>query len=462
MKNFLYIIVFIVTFFILGAYLVSQDHQNRYAKYIKDNTPSKIKHFLKDTLFYLPIKLRNVSNTEKLYREIEIENKKLKKENKILNNKLNLGKYEKKNINNKYLAETIIIPFDIEKKFENIKPNGYLEIFKNKLIVTYVSGEIIYFDKKIFNRKKKNFTKIKTNLIKDKLFDGSIIWTGIKDTKIVNNKIYISLTQEIKPNCYNTSLFSAEINLLYLDFTEVFKSKECAEIQKRIEYFKYFNGHQNGGRIEYLNEKIYLTIGDYNNWESPQDKNSDFGKILEIDPKNNEYRHVSMGHRNQQGLDIFSYDDNTLISTEHGPKGGDEINIIDLNKNLNQNNYGWPIVSYGNHYDIIPINSYSKKYAPLYKDHNKYGFVEPLFYFKKSIGISEIEKNFFSKKNQFFVTSLKEKKIYVLEIKNNDFNLVEEIYIGERIRDIIYDFDEKVYFLYLEDSPKLLKFSNLN
>ena len=39
---------------------------------------------------------------------------------------------------------------------------------------------------------------------------------------------------------------------------EVFKSSECAIIEKRIEYFKYFNGHQNGGRIEYLNKKIYL------------------------------------------------------------------------------------------------------------------------------------------------------------------------------------------------------------
>ena len=57
---------------------------------------------------------------------------------------------------------------------------------------------------------------------------------------------------------------------------------------------------------------------------------------------------------------------------------------------------------------------------------------------------------------------MKEKKIYVFEIKNDVFNLIEEIYIGERIRDIIYDFDEKAYFLYLENSPKLLKLSNLN
>ena len=461
MKKSYVVVIIALTLLIFGTYLASQDHQNRYAKYIKDNTPSKIKNFLKNTLFYLPIKIRNASNTEKLYLEAELENKKLKKENKILINKLNLGKYEKKNINNKYLAESIIIPYDIEKKFENIKPNGYLEVFENKLIVVYVSGEIIYFNKNIFNDKKNEYTKIKTNLIKDKLFDGSIVWTGIKDTKVINNKIYISLTQEIKPNCYNTSLFSAEVNLIYLDFKEVFKSSECAIIEKRIEYFKYFNGHQNGGRIEYLNKKIYLTIGDYNNWEFPQDENSDFGKILEIDPKNNEYRYISMGHRNQQGLDIFSNDNNTLISTEHGPKGGDEINIIKLDKNLNQNNYGWPIASYGDHYDIIPINSHTKRYAPLNKNHNNYGFVEPLFYFKKSIGISEIEKNFF-KKNQFFVTSLKEKKIYVFEIKNDVFNLVEEIYIGERIRDIIYDFDEKAYFLYLENSPKLLKLSNLN
>ena len=125
MKKLYVVVIIALTLLIFGTYLASQDHQNRYAKYIKDNTPSKIKIF-KNTLFYIPIKIRNASNTEKLYLEAELENKKLKKENKILNNKLNLGKYEK-NINNKYLAESIIIPYDIEK---NLKILNLMVILK--------------------------------------------------------------------------------------------------------------------------------------------------------------------------------------------------------------------------------------------------------------------------------------------------------------------------------------------
>ena len=463
MKKKFYIIIFSFLLFIFfGGYLISQNHNNKFSKYIKDNTPSEFKQFLKNTIFSLPLKLREESEVAKLYEKTITENIKLQKENKILKNKLNLGKYERKKINEKYISETIVIPYDLKKKFEFNKSRGYLETYDDKLIVVNVSGEIIYFEKSIFDSQKTEFKNIKSNLNTENLFDGSLVWTGIKDVKRVKNKLYISLTHEIEPKCYNTSLFVAEINFNYLNFEEVFKSKECAKIEKRVEYFAYFNGHQTGGRIENLNNKIILTIGDYNSWEFPQKDDSDFGKILEIDPQNKIYRYISKGHRNQQGLEIFSTNDKTLISTEHGPKGGDEINIINLNENFKVNNYGWPISSYGNHYDVVPINSYTKKYAPLNKNHQSYNFIEPSFYFEKSIGISEIEKNFFSKDNQYFVTSLKMKTIYVLEINHNDFQIVDKIYIGERIRDIIYDFNKNVYYIYLEDTPKIMRLSNLN
>ena len=54
-----------------------------------------------------------------------------------------------------------------------------------------------------------------------------------------------------------------------------------------------------------------------------------------------------MGHRNPQGLLVF---DNIVLSTEHGPRGGDEINKIMFGKN-----YGWPISSYGKIWKYIRI-----------------------------------------------------------------------------------------------------------
>ena len=73
------------------------------------------------------------------------------------------------------------------------------------------------------------------------------------------------------------------------------------------------------------------------------DMKSIFGKILEIDLNTKEDTIFSSGHRNPQGLEIFLQNGNKiLLSTEHGPQGGDEINNIKFNKN-----YGWPISSYG-------------------------------------------------------------------------------------------------------------------
>ena len=55
-----------------------------------------------------------------------------------------------------------------------------------------------------------------------------------------------------------------------------------------------------------------------------------------------------MGHRNPQGL-YYNQSKNFVLSTEHGPQGGDEINLITLlEKKIF--NYGWPISSYGEHY----------------------------------------------------------------------------------------------------------------
>ena len=67
---------------------------------------------------------------------------------------------------------------------------------------------------------------------------------------------------------------------------------------------------------------------------------SDIGKILFINLDNYKKIIFSKGHRNPQGL--LNIDNKNILSTEHGPYGGDEINKIIFGKN-----YGWPIASYG-------------------------------------------------------------------------------------------------------------------
>ncbi len=94
-----------------------------------------------------------------------------------------------------------------------------------------------------------------------------------------------------------------------------------------------------------------------------QDLNSHVGKLLRLNddgsvPDDNPFIGLaghkpeiySYGHRNQQGLAVHP-DTGVVYATEHGPQNGDELNVIQAG-----GNYGWPIVSYGRHYDGIRVS----------------------------------------------------------------------------------------------------------
>ena len=151
-------------------------------------------------------------------------------------------------------------------------------------------------------------------------------------------------------------------------------------------------GYLRGGRLqEYTFEGkkgILITTADLlkdSPDNRPQEDRSIYGKTIFIDHETKSHMIFSKGHRNAQGL--FAKD-NIILSTEHGPKGGDEINI-NHQPQKKIKNFGWPIASYGEHY----YKNYSKEIldqAPLNKSHKKYGLEEPIKYFVPSIGISEI------------------------------------------------------------------------
>lgn len=115
-----------------------------------------------------------------------------------------------------------------------------------------------------------------------------------------------------------------------------------------------------GSRLEFDKKGfLYITVGDRGNQDgNPQRLGSDCGKIHRIHadghiPDDNPFvakkgvRHTlfSYGHRNPQGLALNPIT-GELWETEHGPQGGDELNLVRAG-----NNYGWPVTSYGTHYD---------------------------------------------------------------------------------------------------------------
>ena len=152
-----------------------------------------------------------------------------------------------------------------------------------------------------------------------------------------------------------------------------------------------------------------------------------------------------------------------MLMTEHGPRGGDELNINNLN-NQKINNYGWPISSYGEHYN----NNIERPESPLYKSHEKYGFIEPIKYWKISVGIGTIEKipeNFSNSfgKNSFLIGSMGwileqgHRSIYNFSF-NDDFSKITEtdiMPVDEKIGDIFNRSETQKIYLVLENSPAI-------
>ena len=336
--------------------------------------------------------------------------------------------------------------------YKTFPGSGYIDFYRDNIIVMSARGVLAY--KKNIEDFEENFQQIKNNInefIGINQFEKSNKFS-LKDIFVFNNKIYISYTDEIKANCWNTSVIYGDMNYENIKFEKLFFSKDCIHISDNLD--KEFNAHQSGGKIiSFDKNHIILSIGDYRSRYLAQDIKSVNGKLIKVNIEDGDYEIISMGHRNPQGL-YFDMDDNFIIETEHGPQGGDEINLIDVSK-INKNeiqNYGWAISSAGEHYGG-KIEANKKKYEkyPLYKSHSENGFIEPLKSFVPSIGISEIVK---IEKSKYVVSSLKDRSIYFFELnKQKKIINLDRVEVFERVRDL--RFKNNQLYLFMEDTASI-------
>ena len=328
--------------------------------------------------------------------------------------------------------------------------SGYIDFYQNNIVVLSSRGVLAF--KQNINNDKENFKQINNNI--NEFINISQFkkrrWFSLKDILIYNDKIFISYTEEIKEDCWNTSIISGKMNLSNIKFKKIFSPKKCIYSNKDNE----FNAHQSGGRIaKFDNNHVLLSVGDYRQRYLAQDKQSVNGKIIKINIFNSNFEIISMGHRNPQGL-YFDEENNLILETEHGPQGGDEINLINVNKISEDKiqNYGWPISSAGEHYQgKIEINKEKYKKYPLYKSHSEHGFIEPLHSFVPSIGISEIVK---IAQNEYVVSSLNDNSLYFFKLnKKQQITNLNRIEIMDRIRDL--KFYNKQLFLFMEETASI-------
>lgn len=206
---------------------------------------------------------------------------------------------------------------------------------------------------------------------------------SIKDALVHDGQLLLSYSKTLRPGCYTLAIAAAELSDQELTFNDIFVPDECVSEDND---YGLFQPNQTGGRMLSLSSgRILFSTGEWGVHPLAQSPESLFGKVVEIDLASGSFRLLSLGHRNPQGL----YHDpsaNLIVVAEHGPSGGDEINI-NRSPDGAAENYGWPMASYGEHYSTNPK---FEEQAPLLKSHAENGFIEPEVAFDLSVSPSEV------------------------------------------------------------------------
>jgi cytochrome c2 len=220
--------------------------------------------------------------------------------------------------------------------------------------------------------------------------------------------------------------------------------------QPGLPYSKSFDDSETGGRLAWTADgKLLLSLGDHGfdgrSGEAPlaQAPDADYGKVVIVDMKGGREL-LSLGHRNPQGLTVDRK--GRIWETEHGPQGGDELNLLTTKKN-----YGWPYQTYG--------TNYGHTYWPLLVEKDGTAYEKPAHAFVPSIAISnliELGPGVFSEwDGDLLVGSLRMQSLYRIRLQGDRVAYVEPIRIDRRIRDLEQGNDGRIV-LWVDDGTLMV------
>ncbi|MDN7125310.1 PQQ-dependent sugar dehydrogenase [Pseudidiomarina sp. 1APP75-32.1] len=229
---------------------------------------------------------------------------------------------------------------------------------------------------------------------------------------------------------------------------------------------KYKSNAHFGSRLAFSADGyLFITLGDrYSAMDDAQTLDNHHGKIVRIwpdgaIPEDNPFVNTegalpeiwSYGHRNVQGAAMNPMTDE-LWTIEHGPKGGDEVNIP-----VAGGNYGWPVATYGVDYDGSIISE---------KTHVE-GTLQPFYYWVPSIATSNAifytGSEFPAWQGDLLVSALKASKVARLDLQDGRMMHEEALFgdvVEQRIRDIEQGPDGAIYLITDDRNGKLLRITN--
>ena len=225
------------------------------------------------------------------------------------------------------------------------------------------------------------------------------------------------------------------------DWTVIYRTSPCLEFKRQ---YLAVEGHMGGGRLAFSPPStIYMTSGDFHLDGMradvdpiAQNPTAEYGKVLSIDINTRRGRILSTGHRNMQGLVLDPQ--GRLFVLEHGPRGGDELNL-----NREGANYGWPRESYGTTYGRLRIpNSIS------FGRHDTYE--PPIYAWVPSVatsGLTRIEGFNDAWNGDLLACSLAGQSLFRIRMQGDRVTYVEPISIGTRIRAIHQHTDGRIVLM---------------
>ncbi len=217
-----------------------------------------------------------------------------------------------------------------------------------------------------------------------------------------------------------------------------------------------------GGKMLFLPDgSLLLATGEgFDYRESAQDLDSEMGKILRINddgsvPANNPFsagpgqRIWTYGHRNPQGL-VHDADSGAVYLHEHGPRGGDEINVIRPGQN-----YGWPAITYGIDYSGARVSPFT----------TAAGMEQPLHYWVPSIapsGMAWYNADAFPQwRGDLLLGALVDREVRRVDLEDGKVVGEESLFkeLDARIRDVRVGLDGQLYLLTDGEGGKLIRVS---
>ena len=337
--------------------------------------------------------------------------------------------------------------YTIEKIAQFDEPWALASLADGHLLITEKSGKL-----KLFDPKSKQMSLVQGLPIVAYGGQGGLGDVVLHPDYAKNKWIYLSYAEKGE-NGNGAAVIRGELDLTQRNSPQLKNIKRIWEQVPKVSG----EGHYAHRIVFDQQNKLWISSGERQHFDPAQDMNSNLGKIVHLNDdgtasNDNPFfdqggvaaQIWSLGHRNPLGLAFDA--SQKLWVVEMGPKGGDELNLV-----LKGQNYGYPLVSNGDHYDGKPMPDHATR--PEFKS-PELDWTPVISPSSMIIYQSDV---FPAWKNKALIGGLSSQAIIVVDLSQKPVREVQRLQMGKRIRDVLQASDGTIWVIEDEKGAHLLK-----